>query len=100
MNKIIVSSAGAFALWAAASASVQAQSIAPIPLPPPQGPAASETTQAPYTSSNLDRSAAESRPLFYLGKLPVVVWAPVEPPYSSKANGTVAANWPWALDAH
>jgi hypothetical protein len=98
MNKVVASISVASALLGVTSVSAQAQPA--VPTPPPQSPAAGQTAQAPYTSTNPDQSAAESRPLFYIGKMPVAVWAPVEPPYSSKANGTVAANWPWALDAH
>jgi hypothetical protein len=66
----------------------------------PQAAGTNQTTQAPYTPNYPDRSAADSRPLFHIGQLPVVVWAPVQSPYNAKANGTLAANWPWEPGAY
>jgi hypothetical protein len=98
MNKAIISIVGASTLLAVTGGSLQAQSVTAVA--PPRPPSANQTTQAPYTSISPDRSAAESRPLFYIGQLPVVVWAPVQAPYNSKANGTFAANWPWEPGAY
>jgi hypothetical protein len=99
MNRIIASITVATALLAATTVPGLAQRSTPIP-PPPQAPAASQTTQAPYTPAYPDQGPGGSTPLFNIGKLPVVVWAPVEPSYNSKGNGTMAANWPWAGDAY
>ncbi len=98
MNKMFAGIAVVFALLAATSAFSQTQR-AVAPNPPPQAPGATQTTQAPYTGTNPDRSAAESLPLFHIGQVPVVVWTPVEPPYNSKSNGTQAANPIWYADA-
>ena len=96
MNRVVSSIAVVAVVLSATTASGLAQRSTPIPPPPPQAPSASQTTQSPYTPTNPDESAAGSTPLFNLGKVPVVVWAPVQPAYNSKASGTQAANWPWA----
>jgi hypothetical protein len=95
--KITPSIAGSFLLLAA---TLPAQAQRTTPPPAPQSVAANQSTQAPYTPNYPDRSAADSRPLFHIGQLPVVVWAPVQSPYNSKANGTLAANWPWEPGAY
>jgi hypothetical protein len=100
MNRIVISIAVATTLLAATTVPGLAQRSTAIPPPPPQAPAASQTTQAPYAPTYPDQGPAGSTPLFNIGKVPVVVWAPVEPPYNSKSNGTVAANWPWTGDAY
>jgi hypothetical protein len=98
MSKIVTSIIGASTLLALTGGAVQARD--PAPAQPPQPPPASQTTQAPYTPTNPDQSAAGSVPLFHLGQVPVVVWAPVQAPYNSKANGTQAANGLWDAGAY
>ncbi|WP_146101620.1 hypothetical protein [Rhodopila globiformis] len=56
-------------------------------------PTASESLMAPYTAP--PPIAGAPRPLFNIGQLPVGVWAPVQPPYDSRANRTGAANPVW-----
>jgi hypothetical protein len=58
-------------------------------------PGASETIQAPTVQPNPPAPIPELTPLFRLGDVPVVVWAPVEPPYDSNANRNNAANPLW-----
>jgi len=54
----------------------------------------SQTLVAPYT-----QPAPVIQPfrrfLFTIGNIPVTVWAPVQPPYDSRANRTGAANPLW-----
>jgi hypothetical protein len=102
MSKIVASIIVASTLLALTGAPVQARgpTAAPAQPPLPLPPAASQTTQAPYISANPDRSAAESVPLFHIAQVPVVVWAPVQAPYNSKANGTQAANAVWDVGAY
>ncbi len=100
MNTFIGTVMGAAVLLAATIVSAQAQRVTPVAAPNPPAAGTTQTLQAPYTATNPDQSAAGSRPLFHIGQLPVVVWAPVQPPYNAKANGTVAANWPWTGDAY
>ena len=57
-------------------------------------PAAGQTLIAPYTPSRPEIPTAP-RPLFKIGKLPTGIWAPVEPPYDSRANRTGADNPEW-----
>jgi hypothetical protein len=100
MNKIIVSIGGAFVLLAMIGTG-HAQQRTQKPQPQPPVPAASQTTQAPYTPNYPNRAPDQSRPLFHIGQLPAVVWAPVQPYYSSKLNGTQASNGlMWGVDAY
>lgn len=95
MNKTVASVAGVCVLLAM-TGSALAQRVTP-----PPAPAASQTTQAPYAPVNPNLGIEQARPLFYIGQLPVVVWAPVQPPYSSKLNRSQATNaLSWNVDAY
>jgi hypothetical protein len=96
MSRIIASVVVAYVLMGM-NAGASAQRVTPAPLP--STPAASQTLQAPYAPRNPDRSAAQSSPLFRIGQVPVVLWAPVQPPYNSKVNRSQAANPLWDVDA-
>jgi hypothetical protein len=97
MNTVVTTVMGA-AVLLGMTVIASAQRVTPAPTPPPI-PAANLTTQAPYTSTNPNQGVEQARPLFHIGKLPGVIWAPVEPPYNSKLNGTQAANPLWNSDA-
>jgi hypothetical protein len=100
MNKIIVSIGGALVLLAM-TGSGYAQQRTPRPTPQPPVPAAGQTLQAPYTPTAPYQGPDQSRPLFHIGNLPAVVWAPVQPHYSSKLNSTQAGNGlMWNADAY
>jgi hypothetical protein len=57
-------------------------------------PNASQRMIAPYTPPGPGIPTAP-RHLLSIGKLPIGVWAPVQPPYDSRANRNVAANPLW-----
>jgi hypothetical protein len=98
MNKIIATAMAAI-VSTAMSAAVLAQRVTPTPAALTPAASQTQTLQAPYAPTNPDRSVAQSRPLFSIGQLPVVVWAPVQPPYNSKLSGTQAANALWDVNA-
>jgi hypothetical protein len=50
---------------------------------------------APPPLTNPDASITGPRPLFKIGKVPVEVWAPVEPPYDAHLNRSEAADPIW-----
>ncbi|HBK07950.1 MAG TPA: hypothetical protein DDZ81_19195 [Acetobacteraceae bacterium] len=84
---------GMAALLATASALAQ-----PAPANGPRGstsPSAGQTLTAPYTRAPEPPPAPQRRRLFTIFNMPVVVWAPVQPPYDSGANLDPAANPSW-----
>jgi hypothetical protein len=93
MNKTVEYLAGAGALIAAMAVSAQAEPVALAATP--RQVATTQTLQAPYAPSNRDDSAASAHPLFHIGQMPVVVWAPVQKPYSAAMNGNLSANSLW-----
>ncbi len=94
MNNVIASVFAASVLLAATVVPAEAQSP-PTPGRTVQASVASQTTQAPFNSTNPDQSVSQSRPLFTIGRLPVTVWAPVEQFYDARMNRTAAANPIW-----
>ncbi len=73
-----------------------AQVKQPAADPPPRRVAAEgQTVTAQPVPTNPDATVTQPRPLFNIGKVPVVVWAPVEAPYDSNMNRTQAANPVW-----
>jgi hypothetical protein len=78
----------------ATAASAQVKS--PNPNPAPRRVALeSQTVTARPPLPNPDATVTEPRPLFKIGKVPVEVWAPLEPPYSVHMNRNEAANPIW-----
>jgi hypothetical protein len=57
-----------------------------------QGSDPNQSQPAPIESiqGNVEDNAPEGQPLFTIGGLGVHVWAPVESPYDSHANGSLA----------
>ncbi|HEY4044331.1 MAG TPA: hypothetical protein VGM32_21135 [Rhodopila sp.] len=94
MNKTIIRIMSASILLGGTIVGAQAQPTASAP-----APGANQTLQAPYTPRNPNLGPGEAHPLFTIGREPVVVWAPVEPPYSSKMNRSQAGNPVWDTDA-
>jgi len=62
-------------------------------------PGASQTARAPYSPPGPDQGVGQSRPLFVVGGVPVVLWAPVQPPYNSRMNRPAAAGQWWDSEA-
>jgi hypothetical protein len=62
-----------------------------------QPPGISGTVQQPAPQPNLvsPGEAPEAHPLFWIGRLPVEVWAPVVPPYDTTADRNGASNPLW-----
>jgi hypothetical protein len=60
------------------------------------GSAASGTVQVPLVQPQSPATITRSPPaLFWIGNLPVRLWAPVEPSYDDRANRNGAANPLW-----
>jgi hypothetical protein len=57
--------------------------------------AAGPKQQIGASSSSVVQEPDGSSPLFKIGRLPVHVWAPVEPGYNTEANGNLAADPLW-----
>ena len=84
---------GIAAFLAAAPALAQ-----PAPAHGPQtapAPGAGQTMTAPYMRAPEPPPVKPRKPLFTIFNMPVIVWAPVQPPYSSGANLDPAANPTW-----
>ncbi len=79
----------------AMTAAAHAQNRTPAPA---SLPGASQTTVAPYVPQSPDLGVDEMRPLFSIGRLPVLIWTPVEQAYSSRMNRNAAANPLWQVD--
>ncbi len=98
-----MNSIAASALCAALPAFVMvgsAQAVKPSPASQTTpAPGASQTARAPFTPSAPDQRISQSRPLFVVGGVPVVVWAPVQPPYNGRMSRTAAAGPLWDPDA-
>lgn len=72
--------------------------MAATPEPPRQGrqtPGASQTLTAPYVQPGPVTPPPGVPYLFFLGPLPVRLWAPVPPPYNARANGNLASRPIW-----
>lgn len=91
MKNLATGAFAALTLTVAALASAHAQSPS-VPEQNQQSAGASQMLQAPFTPTTPDARAAQSRPLFMIGNLPVVVWAPVEPPYNGNMNRSAASD--------
>jgi hypothetical protein len=83
-----------FALAFAATAVLSSAALAQSNAGQQPSPATSQSLIAPYTPPGASIPTTP-RHLFSIGNLPVGVWAPVEPPYDSRANRTAAANPAW-----
>jgi hypothetical protein len=83
-----------FVMALGATAVLSSTALAQPLVAPQRGNEASQTLVAPYT-----QPAPVIQPfrrfLFTIGNVPVTVWAPVQPPYNSRANRTGAANPLW-----
>ena len=86
--------AAVLALVVTTAASAQVKQPAADPPPRPVA-SESQTVTAQPVPTNPDATVTQPRPLFNIGKVPVVVWAPVEPPYDANMNRTQAANPVW-----
>lgn len=60
-------------------------------------PSSGQTLTAPYTRAPEPPRPPQRRPLFTIFNMPVVVWAPVQPPYDPRSKLEPAAN-PYWLD--
>lgn len=62
------------------------------------GPAVSGTMQAPLTQPQAPGTLNRSSPaLFWIGNLPVRMWAPVQPSYDQNGNRVGAEKYIWPL---
>ena len=85
---------GASALVVADTAFAQVRKSA-VDAPTRQLPAATQTMRAAPVPANPEASVNAPISLFKIGKVPVIVWTPVEPPYDARLNRTAAANPLW-----
>lgn len=83
MNRVSARAARVLPLLAAAALIAQG--------PAPAGPATSQSLVAP-AGPNLTTRRAVPPVLFWIGAIPVRLWAPVPAPYDAKANQDGAAN--------
>jgi hypothetical protein len=62
-----------------------------------QNSASDQSEPAPMESAQgtVEDNAPDSQPLFTIGGVGVHVWAPVESPYDSRANGSLAGGPMW-----
>ncbi|HEX2941821.1 MAG TPA: hypothetical protein VHO91_12300 [Rhodopila sp.] len=99
MRSTLLLACGAAAMLAAGSAQAQTQTQAephPQSIVRRQGPSMSgRTTTEPFMRPTPPAPPPGPRTLFKIGNLPVVLWAPVQPPYDSRANRNAAANPLW-----
>ena len=58
-------------------------------------PGAGQTMTAPDTKALAPLANQQPRPVFTIFNMPVVVWAPIQPHYSSRSNLDAAANPTW-----
>ena len=58
-------------------------------------PGSGQTMTAPDTKAFAPLANQQPRPVFTIFNMPVVVWAPVQPHYSSRSNLDAAANPTW-----
>lgn len=85
------------AITMATIAGAYAQSRPVLPASPPP-PGASQTTVAPYVPQGPNLGPDQGRPLFNIGRLPVLIWTPVEQSYNSRMNRSAASNPLWEAD--
>jgi hypothetical protein len=94
MGKLVLFSV---AITMATIVGAYAQSRTALPAsPPPAG--ASQTTVAPFVPQGPNQGPDQSHPLFSIGRLPVLVWTPVEQAYNSRMNRSAASNPLWEAD--
>jgi hypothetical protein len=94
MGNLVLFSA---AMMMAAIVAAHAQSRTAQPASPPP-PGASQTTLAPFQPQGPNQGPDQSHPLFSIGRLPVLVWTPVEQSYNSRMNRSAASNPLWEAD--
>jgi hypothetical protein len=94
MGKLVLLSAVAMMTMTVAA---YAQSRTPAPMPPPSL-GASQTTVAPYVPRSPELGPDQTHPLFSIGRLPVLIWTPVEQAYNARMNRNAAANPLWQTD--
>lgn len=58
-------------------------------------PSAGQAMTAPDTKALAPLPNRQPRPVFTIFNMPVVVWAPIQPHYSSRSNLDAAANPTW-----
>jgi hypothetical protein len=84
MNSIGAVVLGASAVMVAALPPARAQTS--------EVPTINQATTAPSIPAGTESAMPRSSPLFSIGGVPVYLWAPVAPPYSTNANRNLAAD--------
>ena len=95
MNMIGAVGLGVFALMVVTVASGRAQTSPSGRTKNSEVPSISQEKMVQSVPAGTEKSVSEFTPLFMIGRVPVYLWAPVEPPYNPNANRDPAADPLW-----
>ncbi|HQT76784.1 MAG TPA: hypothetical protein PLD10_06990 [Rhodopila sp.] len=95
MKATLLLACGAAAMLVVASAQAQTENQTQSVVRRHGPPVSGRTATQPFMRPTPPAPPPGPRPLFTIGNLPVVLWAPIQPPYDSRANRNNAANPLW-----